>query len=130
MQKKDLRSISLSEWKAKSKKTEFHKLPSGVTVELKRLSLIEQVSIGNLPLEMFNTAMEASNKMAKGGQKVSIVELSNMTNLINSITVLSLVNPPVTIEDVGEIPFNDRQAIFVINSSEAGAPDLLPFPEE
>jgi len=127
---KEIKKVnSFSDWKAKKNITEILDLPSGISIEVRKLNLLEQASCGNIPIELFNTASETSSKMAGGKGKMSGDEIKSMLSMIDKITVLSVVSPIVTSENVSEIPFDDKMEIFAYNSkiNVKGAPDMESF---
>ena len=126
------KTISKTQWTSLSKKTVFKTLPSGAEVELKRISLLEEASNGHISTELVNVAMESQNLVQGNPTKNKLADnqLSGMMEIINTVTVLAVVNPRITEDDVTSIPIDDRMFIFNFINTVPGSKDLEPFRTE
>ena len=118
---------SLAAWKKASEKTEMFTLPSGITIEVKPLNLLEQVYSGHLPMTMVNEMMKVSEKMGStsGWEELSEEDLGKLLEVIRRITILAVVEPKI--EDTEGIPTNDLFAIFQFVSGGVGGSPFSTF---
>ncbi len=110
-------------------KTEILVLPSGAIAEVKKLDLIEEATAGHISVDLLNDTIEkAEDKSNKSKtNKFKQQDLTDMVELINRITVLTVVKPEISEEDVVKIPFQDRQFIFDYINKVPGSKKLKPF---
>jgi len=128
--------ISAKDWKVLGGQTFTLTLPSGAIVELKKLNLLESAATGHIPLNLLNESMKMSEKMTKAGgwEDMSEADLKGMLELIDKVTLMSVINPAVSKTKkenailVSDIPTDDKLAIFgFVNTIREGSADLAPF---
>ena len=123
-------NVKLAQWRAG--RTEELTLPSGLTITVKRIGLLDLVGSGELPkplLGMVDQVMRAG-----GVVTVEAAELAQYLTLITAAVRLAIIDPPVA--DVGddehlgidELTADDKLAIF--NWMNAPAKAVTPFPPE
>jgi hypothetical protein len=115
--------IAASEWGKKRRETQILDLPSGATVEIKKLNLLEMILANKVPMELVTQIVASSEhlKNVKDGNfdQIKGSELENLNLMINRMTALATVNPTVKLEgltdgevSVEDIPYLDKLTIF------------------
>ena len=133
---------NLAQWRA-TRREELD-LPSGLHVTLQRVSMTDLLAMGKLPKTLFAEIQAAAKPTvtdaANTGALAARVDLQafekfpEFAELLEAITRTCVVDPPladVSDDDhlaIGEIPFDDRMAIF--NWANAGAKAIAPFSGE
>lgn len=105
-----------------------YELPSGLTVRLRRVALLDLVSTGQMPAPLLTLIQDfsASNETA-----VDMAQLPQFTEVLNAVTLAAVIEPPIQpIGDeehlgLNEMPFDDKLEIF--NWLNQGAQRLAPF---
>jgi hypothetical protein len=119
----------LSAWRAAL--TEEVKLPSGLTVTAKRISLEDVIVSGHIPKPLLGM-IDKLRSDATGG--LSVDRLVEFMPVVNRTVALAIVDPPmaeVADEDhlaVDELPAKDRLALFTWLVQPAAA--VAPFRAE
>jgi hypothetical protein len=124
-------------WKEKANTTYMLTLPSGAVVRIRRLNLLEQASIGHIPLHLVSSSMLITQKFSNPSKWVDIEpeELDNLMQVLKKTTVLAVVEPKVSEEEtedemnVNDIPMEDLISIFSSVMNPVGA-NLEPFRPE
>jgi hypothetical protein len=120
--------MDLKSWREKRAGERFD-LPSGLSVRLKKLDLLDLAAQGMIP----TTLAGAANKLV-GGTGLKVEEFESQVEVINLIVQACLVEPLAADEAdenhirVDELAVMDRLAIY--NWASAGAARLRPFRDE
>jgi len=112
-------------------RTEELTLPSGLTVTVRRVMLLDVVADGQLPKPLLGMVDEIQKA---GKVQFAVSELAQYMPLIDATVGQAIVDPPLAAEPddehlaLSELPANDRLAIF--NWMNAPAAVLAPFRAE
>ncbi len=113
-----------AEWKGKGNKTFLLPLPSGITIECKPLRILDCITTGYIPLELFQKVLATSDKFGKSSSMWEGIEQDDFTifmDVVRKVAVSSVVSPKVIATDiecgedeiyVRDIPDEDLIAIF------------------
>lgn len=107
--------MNLSEWRQARQQGTEATLPSGLTVTLKQVSLLDLASSGRIPQTLIAPVNELINK----GQSSTptLDDLTAMGPVVDLVVRAALVGPDgLTVE---ELPFSDKLAIFEWCNAEA-----------
>lgn len=121
--------MKLSEWRS-SRQTE-EELPSGLTVLLKKVSLVDLAAEGNIPAPLLGMIEEVSE--VPEDAMIDLAEFPKYAEAINMVAMSVIQEPPIADEPdeehlgIDELPFEDRIWLFEWASQEAG--DLMTFRE-
>lgn len=99
--------MDLQEWRAKRAQGEQALLPSGLTVTLRKVSMLDLAEQGQIP-ETLKPMIGELTKVAERGMTAD--DLTKLGALINVVVAAALVGPAELAPE--ELPFEDRQAIF------------------
>lgn len=101
--------MNLSEWRKVRAEGSPATLPSGLEVQLKRVSALDLAEKGQIPQEL----RPQLEKVIAGEktQNISLDEFEGFADVINVVCTACLVGPKGL--DVAELPYNDRLAIFL-----------------
>lgn len=118
--------VQLAEWRARRRQELT--LPSGLTVVVRRLGLLDVVAEGNLPMPLLALVDEAQQA---GAAEFGLADLPRVMPLIDAAVRRAVVEPPVADEPdethlgLRELSVEDRLAIF--NWLTGAAAALAPF---
>lgn len=113
--------MELTEWR--TRKQEFV-LPSGLTVSLKRVSLLDLAAKGNIPQNLMAPVEEAVHR--KPTDKFTLTELRKFSEVAVFVAKSCLIGPEGL--DVNELSWEDIQSIYVWANEIGGK--LEPFRSE
>lgn len=111
-------SLTLAEWRAQRAHVEEIELPSGLTVFVREVSVLDLVEQGKIPqtlapqIEMFTKST---------GGKSALEMVSQMGEIVTLVCRAAIVEPVEL--DVAELPFGDRLALFAWLNREAQRAD-------
>jgi len=110
---------TINDWKKKINAKRPLLLPSGITIVIRPLNLLEQAFCGHIDLKLVNYAMKTSSKMnSEKWENLSESDLDHLMKVLRKTAVLAVVEPKVSEEKtedamfVEDIPMNDLLAIF------------------
>ena len=100
--------MNLQEWRARQQQGEDAELPSGLVVQIKRVSMLDLAEKGKIPA----TLKPKIDELMKSGQTVTVTvdQFVEFVELINLVCEACIVGP--TGLQVTELPSQDRMAIF------------------
>lgn len=122
--------MKLSEWR-KSRRAEAS-LPSGLDVQLQKVSLVDLAAEGKIPAPLLGTIDEMTEMTED--VMIDLAEFPKYAEAINVVASAVILDPPVAEEPdaehlgVHELPFEDRVWLFNWANEEAG--ELAGFREE
>lgn len=98
--------MNLAEWRALQSEGDDATLPSGLTVKLRRVGVMDLAERGQIP----QTLAPQLEAYMSGGKKVTLAQFNEQAEVINLVCQACIVAPA----DLGveELPFADRLAIF------------------
>jgi len=99
---------NLSDW-SKAKTHEIT-LPSGYVVDVEIPDLPKMIKTGHLPNHLIDAALGA----VEGNKKIDREFVEQQREFVNHIVILTVVNPKLTLEEVEEVPVEDRELIAEI----------------
>lgn len=99
--------MNLAEWRAQRAQDEEAQLPSGLTVRLRRGSVLDLAEQGRIP----TTLQPQIDLFVKQASKFSGVEMVQRLSELINFCCQTAITDPVDL-DVTELPFTDRMAIF------------------
>ena len=116
--------MNLQEWRARQQQGEDAELPSGLVVQIKRVSMLDLAEKGKIPA----TLKPKIDELMKSGQTVTVTvdQFVEFVELINLVCEACIVGP--TGLQVTELPSQDRMAIFEWANEMTGG--LQPFRRE
>lgn len=116
--------MNLEEWRKRQQQGEGAELPSGLIVQLKRVSMLDLAEKGKIPA----TLKPKIDALMKTGENITITvdQFVEFVELINLVCEACIVGP--TGLQVTELPSQDRMAIFEWANEMAGG--LQPFRRE
>ena len=116
--------MNLQEWRARQQQGEDAELPSGLVVQLKRVSMLDLAEKGKIPA----TLKPKIDELMKSGQTVTVTvdQFVEFVELINLVCEACIVGPAGL--QVTELPSQDRMAIFEWANEMTGS--LQPFRRE
>lgn len=103
-------------------------LPSGLTVRLRRVALLDLVSTGQLPAPLLSLIEDFATHVAT---TLDMAQLPQFTDVLNAVTLATVIEPPIQPigdeEHLGldEMSFSDKLEIFTWANE--GAQRLAPF---
>ena len=102
--------MNLAEWRA-AQVTEAT-LPSGLEVKLRKATVVDLAQSGRIP-ETIRPAVDQmlAREKAKQDQSMTLADLEQFAAVVDVVVKACLVEPSGL--DVAELPFTDRQAIFL-----------------
>jgi hypothetical protein len=102
--------MNLAEWRS-AQVTEAT-LPSGLEVKLKKATVVDLAQSGRIP-ETIRPAVDQmlAREKAKQDQPMTLADLEQFAAVVDVLVTACLVEPDGL--DVAELPFTDRQAIFL-----------------
>lgn len=100
--------MNLAEWRKQQQQGEDARLPSGLVVQVRRVSMLDLAERGKIPA----TLKPKIDDLMKSGQNVSITvdQFVEFAALINLVCEACIVGPDGL--EVTELPSQDRLAIF------------------
>lgn len=101
--------MNLEEWRALRAQGEPATLPSGLEVRLRRVGTLDLAQQGRIPQEL-RPQLEASMQQGQA-RAVSLENFQEFAGVIDLVCAACLVTPEGL--DVGELPYDDRLAIFM-----------------
>jgi len=113
--------MNLEEWRAKQKEGERFVLPSGLEVQLRRVSMLDLVEQGKVPATMRPQLDKMNTEANKGALRLN--QMHEYGEVINLICRACLLAPDGL--EVEELPFGDR--IAIVNWANDVAQKLAPF---
>ncbi len=145
--------MDLKTWRANRQVT--LPLPSGLTVALRRVTLIDVVAMGKLPVPLLGMVQDLVDNADHGVKpNLELADLPQYAKLVEIVVQAAIVDPPLFNEaelaallakvgaeaqaqvrqtyvdshlDFGDLSWDDRTEIFGIVSK--GAKEIAPFPE-
>lgn len=117
---------NLKEWRSKRVKDET--LPSDLAVKLRRVSVLDLLVRGRVPVTLSTLVEKAA------GKKISLSEFNEFAELINLIVDAALVYPPIAKNGAepdddhltwDDLDYADR--LFIFNWANEEAEQLSPF---
>ena len=133
------KTSSVSNWKEKMNKTSIIDLPSGTTIEIKKLNMFECVTTGYLPMNLLQEMISTASKMGtpEGWGSITTDELKKLIETARKVAIMAVVSPIVTEDgkantmNVSDIDENDLFTIFGL-AMQGGARNLnlAPFPKK
>ena len=116
--------MNLQEWRARQQQGEDAELPSGLVVQIKRVSMLDLAEKGKIPA----TLKPKIDELMKSGQTVTVTvdQFVEFVELIILVCEACIVGP--TGLQVTELPSQDRMAIFEWANEMTGG--LQPFRRE
>ena len=100
--------MKLDEWRALREGGEEATLPSGLEVRLRRVSVLDLAQSGKIPQTLRPKIEEL---IRDPNRKVSLDEFSEFAEVVNLVAAQCLAGPEGL--DVDELPWADRQAIYL-----------------
>lgn len=102
--------MNLTEWRALQAGGEEATLPSGLSIRIKHVSLLDLALSGAIP----QTLSAKVEQVMKGGQvrNISVKEFQEYAELINLVCAAAIVKPSRDELDVAELPYLDRLSVF------------------
>lgn len=107
-------------------------LPTGLTVRLRRVGLLDLASSGQLPAPLLGLLQDMADR-SNGRLTVELAQLPQYAELMDVVALAAVIEPPIqtTGDDehlgVDELTFGDKLEIF--NFVNGGAQVLAPFRE-
>jgi len=99
--------MNLEEWRAARAEGEEAELPSGLTVKLRKVSVMDLAKQGKIP----TTLQPQFDKFAKQQQaKMTLADLKEFAPMVELVCRACIVEPEGL--DVAELPFTDQIAVF------------------
>ena len=101
--------MNLDEWRSKRQQGENATLPSGLTVQLRQVSMLDLAAKGQIP----QTLKPKIEELMQGGgkaAKVTLGSLSQYVEVIDLVVGACLAGPEGLTVD--ELPYQDKIAIF------------------
>lgn len=131
----ELKVSTLHDWKSKIGGEYNFLLPSGITVRLKKLNIVDLVLSGFVPISLFPAMVKLSENLTKedGTKDVDQEDLKSFYNLLNKIVIKAVQTPKVTEKgdknsiSIFDVEVSDKLAIFMEVIDFKGAQDLQPF---
>lgn len=99
--------MNLQEWRQQRQSEEEALLPSGLTVTLRRVSVLDLAEQGKIP----QTLMPQLDMFIKSGAKASSLEMIAKMGELITLTCRAALTGPEGL-DAAELPFTDRLAVF------------------
>lgn len=95
----------LAQWKAAKR----HKvmLESGTEVEIEIPDLLKMIEAGEVPNKLLDQAAETQKVVADEDEKIDIPKLIEQYEFVRFIVAKTVVEPPMTEDDVRELPAED-----------------------
>ncbi|GIV73536.1 hypothetical protein [Caldilinea sp.] len=112
--------MDLQEWRRRQQQGEKAELPSGLVVRLRRVGVLDLAQRGQIPATL---KPQLDEYIRMEGAVANLDQFVQMTELIDLVCGACIVEPREL--DVGELPMNDRLAIFTWANE--GATTLRPF---
>ena len=116
--------MNLIEWRARQQEGEAFTLPSGLSVRLKRVALLDLVHRGQIPAVLKAPVGELIKR--KPDAMLEYTDLENFGPVLDLVTDACLVEPAGL--TAAELPSADKQAVF--NWANQAAAALHPFRAE
>lgn len=113
--------MNLAEWRARQQQGEAFTLPSGLDVQLKKVSLMDLAQAGQIPTTLRAPVAEMLKR--KPDQPVDLADVEKFGQVLDVVVRACLVEPAEL--DLAELSGNDKQAIFNWANQVAGK--LEPF---
>lgn len=99
--------MNLEEWRSARAEGEEAELPSGLTVKLRKVSVMDLARLGKIP----TTLQPQFDKFAKKQQaQMSLADLKEFAPMVELVCGACIVEPSDL--DVAELPFTDQIAVF------------------
>lgn len=107
--------MDLKEWRKQQEQGEEFVTPSGLTVVLRRVSLLDLAEQGDIPaplVAMTNKVLDTKT------HQLGVADIPEYAETINHVVKAAVIHPPVADEGddthvgVKELPLKDRLAIF------------------
>lgn len=113
-------------------------LPSGITVEVQRLALLELAAAGRIPDDMTTDVLVGlSEALGEAGEQ-SPAEAKRRMNrrleVIDAVCIAMLVEPRMSADGAGDsiaprdLEFGDRTYLYALALGTEEGPELAPFP--
>ena len=108
--------MNLQEWRARQQQGEDAELPSGLVVQVRRVSMLDLAEQGRIPA----TLKPKIDTLMKSGQAMTITvdQYVEFVELINLVCEACLIGPDGL--QATELPSQDRMAIFEWANETAG----------
>lgn len=114
--------MNLQEWRAKQAQASEQTLPSGLTVALRKVDVMDLATSGAIPSSLSAAVTES---LTTGKQITpSLADLPSMRTIFVAVAKAAVVEP-ADLDVARELPFNDLFFIFNWCNGEAAA--LKPF---
>lgn len=114
--------MNLQEWRTKRAQASDQTLPSGLTVKLRKVEVIDLATSGAIPSSLSAAVTES---LTTGKEIVpTLADLPSMRTVFVAVAKAALVEP-ADLDVAQELPFNDLLFIFNWCNGEAAA--LKPF---
>jgi hypothetical protein len=117
--------MNIAEWRASRQITKD--LPSGLTTDLRRVSLLDLIGQGKIP----NTLFGMISNLDKGEVEITPELIAEITPMLNVLVKATMVNPPVAdasdADHIGldEMEFVDK--LFIFQWANAAIKGVAPF---
>jgi hypothetical protein len=115
--------MNLQEWRERQSRGEDAKLPSGLVVQIRQVSMLDLAAGGKIPA-VLKPQLDAL--IGGNGVKMTIDRLGQFVEVVDLVCGACIVGPDGL--KVAELPYQDRIAIFNW-ANEAGG-KLQPFREQ
>ena len=122
--------MNLQEWRERRKETQDFLTPSGLVVKLKRLTLLDLVEQGEIPVPLAGIV----NRLLQENVELDVDNHPEFAPAIDLVARACIVDPLVADEPdekhlgIKELPAKDRLAIYTWANQESTL--LLPFRQE
>jgi hypothetical protein len=124
--------INLAAWRAARQSEQS--LPSGLSVKLRRVNLIDLAANGKIPTPLIGQAKQMmSDAQSAANLEISLEDFAKYAAVIDLVAAAALLSPPVAAEAddthiaIHELPIEDRLHIF--NWAQQEAAPLATFPD-
>lgn len=107
--------MNLSEWRQKMAEGEAYTLPSGLTVKLRRVSLLDLAEQGEIPAPLVSAVNAIFDSRVRN---LKVEDIGRFADAVNLLVHAALIDPaPGKQEDdthicVASMPMKDRLAIY------------------
>ncbi len=127
-ERSDYVTNALRAWREKRRMGERYELPSGLVVQVRRVSLLDLAERGQIPAPLVGMV---NKLLSPTSEALTVKNAPEFAEAINLVVKASVVDPPVAdVPDdehlgVTELPIGDRLALF--NWANSSAERLRPF---
>lgn len=108
--------MNLKEWREKRQAGEEARLPSGLEVRLRRVSVLDLAQGGRIPQTL---APKVSELMRNPDRSMGLEELSELSEIVDLVAA-SCVVEPAELDVAKELPWADRMAIYMWANEASG----------